>query len=189
MRLILGVSGASGIMYAVRLLEVLNLLKVEVHLIVSEWAVKNLTYETDYSFEQLAALATYCHDNRAMDACISSGSFPTDGMIVAPCSMKTLAAIAHGYSDSLIVRAADVTLKEKRKLIIMPRETPLSVIHLNNMLLVAQAGATVMPPMPAFYNKPATIADMIDHTVGRMIDHMGLKSGLTKEWGTSINAI
>jgi len=186
MKIILGVSGASGIMYAVKLLEVLNTLHAEVHLVVSEWAARNLAYETKYSLEQLTSLAAYCYDNREMDACISSGSFHTDGMIVAPCSMKTLAAIAHGYSDSLIVRAADVTLKEKRKLIVMPRETPLSVIHLNNMLLVAQAGATVMPPMPAFYNKPATVEDIINHTVGRMVDHMGIKSGLVKEWGSLI---
>ncbi|TWH52046.1 UbiX family flavin prenyltransferase [Sporomusa sp. KB1] len=186
MKIILGVSGASGIMYAVKLLEVLNTLNAEVHLVVSEWAARNLAYETNYSLEQLNSLAAYCYDNKEMDACISSGSFHTGGMIVAPCSMKTLAAIAHGYSDSLIVRAADVTLKEKRKLIVMPRETPLSVIHLNNMLLVAQAGATVMPPMPAFYNKPATVEDIINHTVGRMVDHMEIKSGLVKEWGSLI---
>lgn len=183
MKIVVGVSGASGILYAVRLLQVLNSLAVEVHLVVSEWAVRNLALETDRRMEDLAALAARCYTNSELDAPISSGSFRTEGMIVVPCSMKSLAAIAHGYGDSLLVRAADVTLKEKRKLVLVPRETPLSTIHLANMLAVAQAGALIMPPMPAFYNRPQTIDDIIDHTVARVLDHFGLENGLAQRWG------
>jgi 4-hydroxy-3-polyprenylbenzoate decarboxylase len=183
MKLIVGMSGASGVVYAIRLLEVLRLLKIEVHLICSEWAIKNLTYETDKSLPEIKSLASSFFSNNDLGAPISSGSFRTEGMIVVPCSMKSLSAIAHGYSDSLIVRAADVMLKEKRKLVLVPRETPLSTIHISNMLVAAQAGAVIMPPMPAFYNRPQTIDDIINHTVARALDHFGLESNLIKRWG------
>ncbi|QDR81766.1 UbiX family flavin prenyltransferase [Sporomusa termitida] len=183
MKLIVGVSGATGIVYAIRLLEVLKQAQVEVHLVLSDWAVYNLACETDKSLEELQGLACVTYGNKELDAAIASGSFLTDGMMIVPCSMKSLAAIAHGYSDSLIVRAADVMLKEKRKLVLVPRETPLSRIHLTNMLLADQAGAIIMPPMPAFYHRPQTIEDIINHTVARILDHFGLASGLTKRWG------
>jgi len=183
MRLIIGVSGASGIIYAVRLLEVLKTCNVEVHLVLSEWAICNFGYETDKSLEEIKSLASFTYTNQQLDAPISSGSFLTDGMVIVPCSMKSLSAIAHGYSDSLLVRAADVILKEKRKLILVPRETPLSIIHLNNMVAAAQAGAMILPPMPAFYNRPQTIDDIVNHTVARIVDHFGLESGLIKRWG------
>lgn len=183
MKIVVGVSGASGIVYAIRLLEVLNRLQAEVHLVLSKWAIRNLAYETDNSVNDLTALATRSYSNEELDAPISSGSFRTDGMVVVPCSMKSLSAIAHGYSDSLLVRAADVMLKEKRKLILLPRETPLSTIHLKNMLAVAEAGATIMPPVPAFYNRPRNIDDIVNHTVGRVLDHFGWDSCLIKRWG------
>jgi flavin prenyltransferase len=183
MKIIVGVSGASGIIYAVRLLEALKRPGVEVHLIFSEWAVRNLELETDRELEAVRALASCCYGNDDLAAPVSSGSFRAEGMVVAPCSMKTLSAIAHGYSDNLISRAADVTLKEKRKLILVPRESPLSVIHLKNMLAAAQAGAVIMPPMPAFYHRPETIEDVVDHTVARILDHLGLENDLSKRWG------
>ncbi|MDR3590005.1 MAG: UbiX family flavin prenyltransferase [Negativicutes bacterium] len=183
MKIIVGVSGASGIIYAVRLLEVLKRLEVEVHLIFSEWAVRNLALETDRGLEEVRALAACFYGNDDLAAPVSSGSFRAEGMVVVPCSMKTLSAIAHGYSDKLITRAADVTLKEKRKLILMPREAPLSVIHLNNMLAAAQAGAVIMPPMPAFYQRPQTIDDIVNHTVARILDHFGLENDLSLRWG------
>ena len=183
MRLIVGVSGASGIIYAIRLLETLKRLNIEVHLVFSEWAIQNLAYETDLSLEEVKSLASYFYGNRELGAAISSGSFKTDGMVVLPCSMKSLSAIAHGYSDSLIVRAADVVLKERRRLILVPRETPLSTIHLSNMLTASQAGAIILPPMPAFYHRPKTIDDIINHTVARILDLLGLESGLIKRWG------
>jgi len=183
MKIIVGVSGASGIIYAIRLLEVLKRLEVEVHLVFSEWAIRNLDYETDQGLEEVRALASSFYGNDDLAAPISSGSFRTEGMVVVPCSMKSLSAIAHGYTDSLIVRAADVMLKEKRKLILVPRESPLSMIHLNNMLVAAQAGAVIMPPMPAFYHRPQTIDDIVNHTVARILDHFSLENDLSKRWG------
>jgi len=183
MRIIVGLSGASGVVYGIRLLEVLRSLAVETHLICSEWAAHNLAYETDKTLAEVQQLATYCYANNDLREPVSSGSFRTDGMVIAPCSMKTLAAIAHGYSDNLMVRAADVTLKEKRRLILVPRETPLSIIHLSNMLAAAQAGATIMPPIPAFYTRPQTIDDIINHTVARVLDHFGLDTDISKRWG------
>jgi 4-hydroxy-3-polyprenylbenzoate decarboxylase len=184
MKIIVGITGASGIIYAVRLLEVLNNLKIETHLILSEWAERNLAYETDKCSAEITALASAVYGNGELDAPISSGSFSIDGMVVVPCSMKSLSAIAHGYSESLLVRAADVMLKEGRKLVLMPRETPLSMIHLNNMLAAAQAGAVIMPPMPAFYNHPQTIDDIVNHTVARVLDHFEIDNRLIKRWGS-----
>jgi 4-hydroxy-3-polyprenylbenzoate decarboxylase len=183
MKIIVGVSGASGIIYAIRLLEILNRLSVEVHLIFSEWAIQNLAYETDISIDEVKNLASHYYCNKELGAPISSGSFKTDGMIVVPCSMKSLSAIAHGYSDNLIARAADVMLKERRRLVLITRETPLSTIHISNMLTASQAGAIILPPMPAFYLRPRTLDDIVNQTVGRTLDLFGLESGLIKRWG------
>lgn len=185
MRIIVGISGATGSLYAVRLLEVLKRLNVEVHLVCSHWAIRNLPHETDITLDAIRALASSCYGNDELGAPISSGSFLTDGMVVVPCSMKSLSAIAHGYSDSLIARAADVMLKERRRLVLVPRETPLSTIHLHNMLILSQAGATIMPPMPAFYNRPQTIDDIINHTVARILDQFGLETNLIKRWDSA----
>jgi len=174
MRLIIGMTGATGAIYGVRLLERLRDAGVETHLVISRWGARTLLHETPYTREQVEALASAVHAPGDMGASISSGSFTTDGMIVAPCSAKTLAAIAHGVGDNLIHRAADVVLKERRKLVLSIRETPLSSIHLENMLTLSRMGAMVMPPMPAFYNHPRTIDDVVDFTVARLLDQFGL---------------
>lgn len=184
MRIIVGISGATGIIYGIRLLEVLRETGVETHLVMSRWAKETLAMETDYSPEYLYHLAGKHYEYDNMSAAISSGSFRAGGMVIAPCSMKTLAGIAHGYGDNLLQRAADVTIKEKRKLILVPRETPLNAIHLENMLRLSQAGTVIMPPMPAFYNKPQTIAELVDHLVGRILDHLGIENDLAKRWSS-----
>ena len=181
MRLIVGITGASGAIFGVRLLEALRELSVESHLILSRWARVTIARETDYSLEQVESLAAYVyhHDNQA--APVSSGSFRTDGMIVAPCSMKTVAAIRGGFGDTLICRAADVILKEKRRLLLLARESPFSEIHLENMLVLARMGVTIFPPVPAFYNRPQSIGELVDHIVGRTLDQFGLEMpGLTR---------
>jgi len=182
MRVIVGISGATGAIYGVRILERLRDLRVETHLVVSRWGGRTLLHETTWSREQVDALATAVYAPADMGAAISSGSFRTDGMIIAPCSAKTLAAIAHGVGENLIHRAADVALKERRKLILVVREAPLSDIHLENMLKVTRSGAIVLPPMPAFYNNPRSIDDVIDHTVSRVLDQFGLDVSGTARW-------
>ncbi|MBZ4653202.1 MAG: 3-octaprenyl-4-hydroxybenzoate carboxy-lyase [Peptococcaceae bacterium] len=183
MRIVVGITGASGTIYGIRLLEALKKLDVETHLIMSNWALENLKLETDYSSENVKKLAFKYYANKDLGAAVSSGSFRTDGMVVIPCSMKTLAAIAHGYSDSLIQRAADVTMKERRKLILVPRETPLSSIHLENMLKLSRLGVVIMPPMPAFYHKPKDIIDIVDHLVARILDQLKIEHQLSSRWG------
>ena len=182
MRLIIGITGATGTIYGVRLLERLREAGVETHLIVSRWGARTLLHETPYTREQVEALATVSYAPGDMGASISSGSFRTDGMIIAPCSAKSLAAIAHGYGDNLIHRAADVVLKEQRKLVLAVREAPLSAIHLENMLTLARMGAMLMPPLPAFYNHPRTIDDIVDYTVARMLDQFGLEVTGAERW-------
>lgn len=182
MRLVVAISGASGAIYGIRLLEELHKAGVETHLIISRWAEETIRQETDYTPEAVAALANAVYDPADQGAALSSGSFPTAGMIVAPCSMKTLAAIAHGYSDNLITRAADVTLKEGRRLILLPRETPLHAIHLENMLTLARLGVAIVPPVPAFYHRPQQIMDIVDQTVGKVLDLLGLKHQLFRRW-------
>jgi flavin prenyltransferase len=182
MRLIVGLTGATGTIYGVRLLERLRELDVETHLVVSRWGARTLAHETPYSREQVESLATVVHPPGDMGASISSGSFKTDGMIVAPCSAKTLAAIAHGFGDNLIHRAADVILKERRTLVLAIREAPLSEIHLENMLKLSRMGAVMLPPVPAFYNHPRTIDDVVDHTVARMLDVFGLEVRGAVRW-------
>jgi flavin prenyltransferase len=182
-RIVLGMTGATGVIYGIRLLEVLRDTPVETHLIMSHWARRTIIAETDHNPDAVVGLAGQVHDEHDLGAAPASGSFLTDGMIIAPCSMKSLAAIANGISENLIHRAADVTLKEGRELLLMARETPLSVIHLENMLRVARAGALVVPPVPAFYARPRSLEDMIDHTVGRVLDHFGIEVDLVRRWG------
>jgi flavin prenyltransferase len=182
-RIIVGITGASGIIYGIRLLEILKNLEIETHLIMSEWAIQNLALETDYQLSYLNDLVSQTYDNRALTASVASGSFLTQGMVIVPCTMKTLAGIANGYSENLLERAADVTIKEGRKLILVPRETPLSPIHLENMLKLARIGVMISPPMPAFYIKPLTILQLVDHQVARIIDQLGLEHHLIKRWG------
>jgi 4-hydroxy-3-polyprenylbenzoate decarboxylase len=182
LRLIIGITGATGTIYGVRLLERLRESGVETHVVISRWGLRTLLHETPYTREQVEALATISYAPGDMGASISSGSFKTDGMIIAPCSAKSLAAIAHGFGENLIHRAADVVLKERRKLVLAVREAPLSSIHLENMLTLARMGAMVMPPLPAFYNHPRTIDDIVDHTVARMLDQFGLDVRGAERW-------
>src|SRR5689334_1674757 len=169
-RLIVGLTGATGTLYGVRLLERLRELDVETHLVISRWGSRTLAHETPYSREHIESLATVVYPPGDMGAAISSGSFKTDGMIVAPCSAKTLAAIAHGFGDNLIHRAADVVLKERRRLVLAVREAPLSEIHLENMLKLTRMGAVVAPPVPAFYTRPTTIDEVVTHVAARLPD-------------------
>jgi len=182
LRLIVAITGASGIVYGKRLLEVLREKRVETHLIVSKAAGKVIEHELEMSKKDLEKLAHHVYRGDDLDAPLMSGSFQTDGMIIIPCTMKTLAGIAYGYSDNLILRAADVTLKEKRKLIVVPRETPLSVIHLRNMLSVARLGVAVIPAMPAYYHRPKKIDDLVDFVVGKVLDCLGVEHRLFKRW-------
>ena len=174
MRLIVGITGATGVIYGVRLLERLREAGVETHLVISRWGARTLAHETPYSREQVEALAHTSYVAGDMGAAISSGSFQTAGMIIAPCSAKTLGAIAHGFGDGLIHRAADVVLKERRKLLLAVRETPLSEIHLENMLKLSRMGVVISPPLPAFYTHPASIDEMVDHSVSRILDQIGI---------------
>jgi flavin prenyltransferase len=176
MKLIVGITGATGVIYGVKLLEQLRVAGVETHLVISRWGARTLLHETPYTKEQVEAMADVVHASGDMGAAISSGSFRADGMIVAPCSAKTLASIAHGYGDNLIHRAADVTLKERRRLVLAVREAPLSDIHLENMLKLSRMGAVILPPLPAFYNHPRTLDDIVMHTVSRMLDQFGLET-------------
>ena len=182
MRLIVGMTGATGVIYGVRFLERLREAAVETHLVISRWGARTLTHETPYSREQVEALAHTSYASADMGAAISSGSFMTDGMAIVPCSAKTLAAIAHGYGDSLIHRAADVVLKERRKLVLVVREAPLSDIHLENMLKLSRMGAVILPPMPAFYNNPRSLTDVVDHTVTRILDQFGIDVPGAQRW-------
>lgn len=182
-RLIIGMSGASGLIYGIRLLEALAEHDgVQTHLVMSSSARLNITLETDRDPEQVKALADEVHSARDMAAGIASGSFTTDGMIVAPCSMKTLSAIVHSHADNLLVRAADVTLKERRRLVLMPRESPLHTGHCELMLKASQMGAILAPPMPALYIRPASVEELIDHSVGRVLDLFDIDPGLVRRW-------
>jgi len=182
-RLIVGLSGSSGLPYGIRLLEVLRKLGThEVHLILTEAAKLNISIETDWRTKDVEALADVVHKVMNISASIASGSFPTLGMIVAPCSIRTLSAIAHSFADNLLVRAADVVLKERRRLVVMPREAPLHVGHCKLLYEVSQLGVIVFPPMPTFYGRPHTIEDMVDTTVGRVLDLFGIDARLVKRW-------
>lgn len=183
MRIIVGITGATGVIYGVKLLEALREAGVETHLIMSEWAGKTLRLETSYSVEDVKGLAYKVYDYLDMGAQVSSGSFRTDGMLIVPCSMKTLAGLAHGFSENLIIRAADVCLKEGRRLIIAPRETPLNAIHIENMLKLARLGVSIVPPMLSFYQKPKTIEDLIHQYIGRLMDQLKIENNWLKRWG------
>ena len=182
-RIVLGVTGASGIIYAIRILETLSEMDdVETHLILSDAALQTLGYETEYSSEYLNNLADVVYEHDDVAAPISSGSFPTSGMIIAPCSVNTLASVAHSITGNLITRAADVSLKERRRLVVLFRETPLHSGHLENMLRLDRIGGILMPPVPAFYQNPKTIDELVNHTVGRVLDLMGIEQKLSTPW-------
>jgi 4-hydroxy-3-polyprenylbenzoate decarboxylase len=182
-KLIVGMSGSSGVIYGIRLLEILQTISgVETHLVMTPYAKMNVDIETSHSAKYVEGLADEVHSIGNQAASISSGSFRTDGMVVAPCSMKTLSAIVNSYADTLLVRAADVVLKERRPLVLMPRESPLHLGHCKLLYEAAQLGAVISPPMPAFYNQPETIDDLVNHSVGRILDLFDLDAGIIKRW-------
>ncbi|MEJ7807950.1 MAG: UbiX family flavin prenyltransferase [Telluria sp.] len=188
-RLVVAITGATGAVYGVRLLQQLSGTPgIETHLVVSDAAVLTLHQETGLQRRDVEAMAHVVHKNRDIGAAIASGSFQSDGMIIAPCSMKTLASVALGMSDNLIARAADVVLKERRRLVLMVRETPFNLAHLRNMTLVTEMGGIVFPPLPSFYHKPTSIDEMVDHTVGRVIDLFGVEHALAPRW-TGMKAV
>ncbi|MBM4090169.1 MAG: UbiX family flavin prenyltransferase [Planctomycetes bacterium] len=183
-RIIVGLSGASGVVYGVRtLMHLREMTEVETHLVMSEDAAITLAIETDYAADDVRAMADVVHRPADLAAAIASGSFKTDGMMVIPCSIKSLSGIANSYTDNLLARAADVCLKEKRKLVLVVRETPLHAGHLELMARAAGMGALILPPMPAFYHKPKTIEDLVDHTIGKAFDYLELEHQLYRRWG------
>ena len=184
-RLVVGISGATGAIYGIRLLEFLSKSDIETHLVISEASRKTIHMETSWTVEEVTALAHTCYDTRDVGADIASGSFPCEGMVVIPCAIKTLSGIAHSYNNNLLIRAADVALKEKRNLVVVVRETPLHKGHLNLMLTLADMGATILPPIPAFYFLPKTIDDLINHTVGKVLDMFHIDHRLFNRWGSS----
>jgi flavin prenyltransferase len=186
--LIVGISGASGAVYGVRLLEALRVQKIPAHLIISKTASLTLKEETDLPLGELRALAAVSYQNTDLGAAISSGSFKTRGMIVAPCSIRTLSDIAYGTTDTLMSRAADVTLKERRRLVLVVREAPLHAGHLRSMLAATENGAVIVPPVPAFYLRPKSVEDIVNHTVGRCLDLFDIDTGLVKRWPTEPSA-
>jgi len=181
-KLIIGMTGSSGAIFGVRLLEVLADTSIETHLIVSKWAQRTLEHETSYTLDSLRELASETYSVGDMGAKVSSGSFHTDGMVIVPCSMRSVASIAHGLGDHLVHRAADVILKERRKLVVVPRELPLSTLHLENLLKLSKMEVTILPPMPAFYNHPKSLNDMVDHIVMRILDQFDVARELVSRW-------
>lgn len=183
MVLIIGITGASGVIYGIRLLELLSKNEaIETHLIISEAGEMNIGYETDWKIEDVKAMASFCYRINDISARIASGSFKTEGMIITPCTVKTMSALANSYADNLLTRAGDVTLKERRKLILLVRETPLHLGHIRSMEKLAEMGAIIMPPVPAFYYRPRTIQDIIDHTIGKILDILGIEHNLFERW-------
>ena len=183
MRIIIGINGSSGVIYGIRLLQVLAGIKdIETHLVVTHAGEQTIEIETKYKASEIRTLANHCYRIDELTACLASGSFKHDGMIVAPCSMKTLSALAHSYADNLLTRAADVTLKERRRLLLLVRETPLHLGHLRNMVSVTQMGGVIMPPIPAFYHKPRTLQDIVDHTIGKALDLFNIEHNLFERW-------
>lgn len=184
MRLVIGISGATGAIYGVRLLEVLSTTKdIETHLVMSDPAKRTIEHELDVSVKEVEALADFVYDVNDIGASISSGSFKTNGMVIAPCSIKTMSALANCYNANLLIRAGDVTIKEGRPLLIVLRETPLHAGHLRQMMELAQLGVTILPPVPAFYHKPKTIDDIVNHTVGKILDRFNIDHNLFERWG------
>ena len=184
MRIVVGLTGASGIVYGIRLLEVLKEKSVETHLVMTTAARKTIELETDYEPSYVESLASRKYSYMDISAPIASGTFKTDGMVVVPCSMKTLVGIAYGYEENLVIRSALVTLKEGRKVVLVPRETPLTIPYLRAMLAAAEAGATILPAMPAFYVRPRTIDDLVNFMVGRILDILGIEHELYQRWGS-----
>ncbi len=181
-RVVVAISGASGATYGIRALQALNRLDVETHLVLTDAALETIRLETDFTKAEVQKLAAETHRIGDITSKVASGSFRTDGMLVIPCSMKTLAGVASGYSDNLLLRAADVTLKERRRLVLVVRETPLSLIHIENMARVTRAGAIVLPAMPAFYNRPKTVDELVDQVVGKALDLLGVSQDMFKRW-------
>lgn len=179
---VVAITGASGVIYGIRLLQVFKELGVESHLIITPVAEYIIESESQFTVSQVRKIANRWYDVTDFKAPITSGSFGIDAMVIAPCSMKTLAGVGHGFSTNLVLRAADVTIKERRPLVIVPRETPLSIIHIRNMLLLAEAGVVIVPPVPAFYTKPKTIDDIVNHTVGKVLDILHIEHRLYKRW-------
>jgi 4-hydroxy-3-polyprenylbenzoate decarboxylase len=184
-RIVVGIAGASGVTYGIRLLECLKETEYEVHLIISEAGKLNIEIETKYTAEDVAQMADYAYDHQNVAAGPSSGSFLTEGMVIVPCTVKTLSGIANSYTENLLVRAADVSLKEKRKLVLVVRETPLHKGHLALMTRAADMGAHILPPVPSFYHQPKTIQDIVDQTIGKIFDYMGIQHNLFQRWGES----
>ncbi len=182
--LIIGITGASGVIYGVEMLRVLRDLGERPHLIVSESAVRNFQIETDFTLDEIKGMAEVVYSNKDIGAAVASGSFLTRGMIIAPCTVKTLSAVANSFTDNLMIRAADVTLKERRKLVLMVRETPLHKGHLDLMARAADLGAVILPPMPAFYHKPATIMDIVHQSIGKALDQFEIEHNLFRRWST-----
>lgn len=187
-RIVVGISGASGVIYGVRLLGILRDLGYETHLIISQAAKLNIRIETAYTPEEVASMADAVYDSADMAAAVASGSFLTEAMVVAPCTIKTLSAIANSYSENLLMRAADVALKERRKLVLVVRETPLHKGHLRLMMQAAEMGAHILPPIPSFYHRPKTIEDLIDQTIGKVLDYLGIEHHLFSRWGEDVKA-
>ncbi|MDH4191400.1 MAG: UbiX family flavin prenyltransferase [Betaproteobacteria bacterium] len=181
-RIVVGITGATGAVYGLRLLQALRAADIETHLVLSKWGLQTIEHETGLRLDDLHERASVVHGTGNMAATISSGSFRTDGMVIAPCSMRSAAAIAQGCGETLVHRAADVMLKERRKLVLVARETPLSEVHLENLLKLARMGVTILPPMPAFYNHPATIDDIVEHVVARVLDQFGIDAEFARRW-------
>ncbi len=188
-KLIVAITGATGTIFGVRLLELLQGSEVETHLVLSKWAKRTLIYETHYTMEQVQEMATEVYPLHDQGAAISSGSFVTSGMVVIPCSMRTLSAIAQGAGDNLIHRAADVVLKERRRLVLVARESPLNQIHLENMLKLARMGTVVLPPVPAFYNHPQDIDDIVNHVAGRVLDQFEIHMDVVNRWSGMVSSV
>jgi 4-hydroxy-3-polyprenylbenzoate decarboxylase len=184
MRLVIGITGSTGVIYGIRMLEILKELGIETHLIMSEWAQKCIAMESEYDLNYVKSLTAMVSDDANMAANVSSGTYKTDGMIVIPCSMKTLSSIANGYDETLVARAAGVILKESRKLILVARETPLTAINLENMLKLARLGVVIMPPVTEFYTKPNSIDDLVNHIVGKCLDQFNIEHNLFTRWGS-----
>lgn len=184
MKLVVGISGASGAVYGIRLLEALRQCGVETHLVISKGAQKTITLKTNYKISDVESLADFVYDNADVGAAIASGSFKHDGMVIAPCSIKSLSGIAHSYNDNLLVRAADVCIKERRKLVVMVRETPLHLGHLKLLVALCETGGIFLPPMPAFYHHPKTIDDIINQTIGKILDQFNIEHQLFRRWAS-----
>jgi 4-hydroxy-3-polyprenylbenzoate decarboxylase len=182
-RIVIGISGASGVIYGIKMLSLLQEKDFQTHLIISESGRQNIEIETSHKADDVAAMADYTYDNRDVGAALASGSYLTEGMVVVPCTIKTLSGIANSYTNNLLVRAADVTLKEKRKLVLVVRETPLHVGHLSLMMKAANMGAHILPPVPSFYHQPKTIDDIIHQTIGKIFDYLGVEHNLFTRWG------